>query len=129
MSAIRRPRRTDPPAVDAPPDLPRCRVCSYPMARARRPAPEGYRRRCGRGLCTCCHGRLLRAGELDDYDRVNRTRDEVLAEVEWLRTAGVHSSADLAERLGMSVYALEQHIYRARREQDPRVPVTSSNGS
>lgn len=51
-----------------------------------------------------------------------RAREDVLEDVEWLRENGYRHATNrqLAERLGMTLKALENHLTRARRDGDRR---------
>jgi hypothetical protein len=96
-----------------------CRKCGWPMCRRNQKAGRGQRRHCGRGLCQHCH-RVTRATEqLDEYERPSRTRDEVLDDYQLLRRVGV-GRREAARRIGIGVEALDAHIFRARRDGDPR---------
>lgn len=52
----------------------------------------------------------------------DHAREDVLEDVAWLRENGYRRATNrqLAERLGISVKALENHLSRARRDGDPR---------
>jgi hypothetical protein len=95
-----------------------CRRCERPMLTPRAAVGSGQRRHGGRGLCDPCF-RGLTPDQRADFERNTRTRDEVLDDYDPLRRQGYHRR-DIAERIGMSVDALEQCLRRARRDHDPR---------
>lgn len=77
---------------------------------------EGIRRIEARGLCQPCYRRATRAGTLNDYERRNRPRDEILED--WLHLADptvhvLHECRRLAPQFGMDAEALERAVYRA----------------
>jgi hypothetical protein len=79
---------------------------------------SGLRRHAARGLCSACVARLT-PDQLLDFERTNRTRDEVLDDYDLLRRQG-HARREIARRIGMNLAALEQCLWRARRVCDPR---------
>lgn len=88
-----------------------CANCHRPL-RPRRHALEtapGTLEHHGRGLCNTCWKR-----HHDDYDPAVRTRDELLAEVEYL-TAGRLTPEQIADRLGVRVGSIARAAYRAGR--------------
>lgn len=72
-----------------------------------------------RGLCQPCWHKAKASDELIDFERLNRTRDEVMADWELLRSEG-YSKRQAAARLGMSHEAFDRAFHRARRAGDPR---------
>ncbi|WP_028930658.1 hypothetical protein [Pseudonocardia asaccharolytica] len=107
------------PPADVPADAWRCARCDWPLHPQTTPPRPGYRRHSARGLCLTCHRRLTGTDELYDYGRTTYTRDEVLDEWDQLRRDGV-PRCEAARRIGISLDALDAHIYRARRDGDPR---------
>jgi transposase-like protein len=81
-------------------------------------AGTGIHRHSGRGLCNPCV-RQLTPDQLLDFERITHTRDEILDDYDLLRRQG-YSRRKIAERIGVSLAALEQCIWRARRVCDPR---------
>jgi hypothetical protein len=92
-----------------------CRRCGYHM----HPPQAGGRYHRGRQLCNFCHPAAARNGELVDFERQTRVRDEVMADWELLRSQGF-TRRQAAARLGMTVKAFEKAHERARRAGDPR---------
>lgn len=76
-------------------------------------------RNAGRGLCAHCHQGALRAGTLCDYERLTRSRADVLDDWTVLRGQGV-TRLQAAARLGMSFPAFERALFRARAAGDER---------
>jgi hypothetical protein len=72
-----------------------------------------------RGLCWFCYRAATKNGELFDYPRSTRSRDEVLDEWEMLRGEG-YTRRQAAERIGMTFEAFDRALYRARSAGDPR---------
>lgn len=119
MNARAAQARSCPPPAHAP-DATHCPICRYPLVfSAHRQAPPGWRAHVGRGLCSPCHYLAYREGVLDDYERRNHRRDDVLDDWEALRSAGV-TRGEAARRLGMTVDAFMQHLYRGRVAGDVR---------
>lgn len=73
----------------------------------------------GRGLCMSCWRHLQGTGELADYERVSRSRDDLLDDYEVLRGEG-YDWRQCAERLGMSYPSFERAMFRARKAGDQR---------
>ena len=68
----------------------------------------------GRGLCCRCYQWLQRRGLLDWYPRTNRTQADTYAD--WLELeAQGYSRQHAADRLGITLAALEQAITRTQR--------------
>lgn len=93
-----------------------CLRCEMPMmtgygSRTQARA-EGIRRHGGRGLCSVCHRRLQRAGELEDYPE-RMTTPELVEEVSAL--LGSRPAESVLEALGMSPASLSRRMYRAGR--------------
>jgi hypothetical protein len=91
----------------------RCRNPMIPEGRWRPGLP--VRPHVARGLCRACYLHLRKHGDLIDYERRSRPRDEVLEEWELLRAEG-YTVRQAAERLGMTVHALKKALYRASRK-------------
>lgn len=72
-----------------------------------------------RGLCRSHYSVAAYAGRLIDFERVQRSRDEVMTEWELLRSEG-YTKRQAAERLRMTFGAFEAAYFRARRDGDPR---------
>lgn len=72
-----------------------------------------------RGLGNCCVAKVIHAGNLADYPRQTRSRDDLLDEWEMLRPQGF-TYGQAAERLGMTRDALERGIQRGRAAGDER---------
>lgn len=72
-----------------------------------------------RGLCNSCRRAAEANGTLIDYERKTMTRTEVLAEWSLLYDPEVSIAENvrrIAPRIGMSEYALDRAITRARRD-------------
>jgi hypothetical protein len=67
-----------------------------------------------RGLCWRCYSRAEHNDTLADFPRQRRTRDEVVAEWELLRSAGV-TRAQAAARIGIKPESLYRALLRAGR--------------
>lgn len=117
---LRRDRaaQTEPPA-EAGPEVRRCRQCKYPVVPQGHRPPPGWRAHNGRCLCEWCYKDADAAGELVDFERTTRSRDEVLDEWLLLREQGC-SRAQAAERLGMTFDAFDRAWRRARKAGDER---------
>lgn len=74
----------------------------------------------GRGLCRRDYGIRLRNGTLPPGNSGRRPMEETLEDWEMLRDDGVTSLEVAAARMGMSLAALDQALYRARKKGDPR---------
>jgi len=75
----------------------------------------------GRGLCTTCHSRHLNDGTLADFPRKTWKAEDLVAEADLLRTAGV-GREEIAERLGVkwvSIMSAKQRL-RTRAESKAR---------
>lgn len=95
-----------------------CRHCGRFVHPSRRgSSPES--RPEGRGLCRPCWLHLDKTGELADYERPTRSRDDLLDDYVVLRDQG-HDWRQCAERLGMSYPSFERAMFRARKAGDPR---------
>jgi hypothetical protein len=85
-------------------------------------------------LCPPCWKDAKANGDLPDYERKLRPRDEVLDEWDFLRRSGV-TRAEAAERMGIRLDSLDKQIWRASKDGDPRavygtrghVPTTTPN--
>lgn len=77
--------------------------------------PPGKQRHGGRGLCTRCYGRHLKAGTTIDFERNTWPREELYEEWLRLRETGV-SRAAAAKRLGVTPDALGLAIRRTERD-------------
>ena len=72
------------------------------------------RRNHGRGLCSACYSWATRRGLLDTYAR--DTRDRLHTYAEWLELqAQGYTRQHAADRLGITLHALEQAITRTQR--------------
>lgn len=93
-----------------------CLRCEMPMVTGygsrKQARAEGVRRHGGRGLCTVCHRRLQRAGELEDYPE-RLTTPELVEEVSAL--LGSRPASSVLEALEMSPASLSRRMYRAGR--------------
>lgn len=69
----------------------------------------------GRDLCTTCYGRAWRHGTLIDFERRFRAVEEVVEEITHLRPEG-HTTAQVADRLGVSSSGLRKALQAARRK-------------
>lgn len=95
-----------------------CRHCGKFVHPSRRgSSPES--RPEGRGLCRPCWLLLGKTGELADYERPTRSRDDLLDDYVVLRGQG-HDWRQCAERLGMTYPSFERAMLRARKAGDPR---------
>lgn len=92
----------------------RCMNCTRNMY------PEGRRNlHRARGLCHRCYQALFESGELIAFERITRTRDEVMEDWEILRSHGC-TKRQAAERIGMSFAAFSRAYDRARAAGDNR---------
>lgn len=66
-----------------------------------------------------CWDHLQATGGLTDYERINRSRDDLLDDYVVLRREG-YDWRRCAERLGMTYLAFERAMCRARKAGDPR---------
>lgn len=73
----------------------------------------------GRGLCSHCYQTAWATGDLIDYPRATRSRNDLLDDYVILRAEG-HTGQQIAQRLGMTYPAFERALQRARRDGDPR---------
>lgn len=96
-----------------------CARCSHRIVPRRHRPLNGARRHAGRGLCDPCRNETRATGDLPDFERATRTRDELLDEWVLLRSEG-YTLRQAAERLGMTYPAFERAYYRARCDGDPR---------
>jgi len=78
-----------------------------------------YSRHYSRGLCRTCYSNEKYHGRLNDWPLLTRKRDELLEEWVLLRSAGV-PIAQAAERMGISVIALDRALHRATKAGDQR---------
>lgn len=81
--------------------------------------PAGVLAHGSRGLCTTCRHHARVNGTIGEFERINRSRDDVLDDWVVLRRQG-YSRRQAAERIGMRFAALDRAIQRARRAGDPR---------
>jgi hypothetical protein len=96
-----------------------CVDCSVPMVpqRAYNAARSywralGYRLHRGRRLCGRCWSGRVRAGTLNQVERITWPRGALLDEYRMLSSQG-HSVAQVAERLGVRYAALDRALCRA----------------
>jgi hypothetical protein len=87
----------------------RCRRCLRHMVSQRQTLPQGWAHHRGRGLCNGCHAHVARHGQLDDYERVTRSREDLLEDFRLLCGRGL-SVVDAAHQMGITTDA----IYAAR---------------
>lgn len=73
----------------------------------------------GRGLCTRCYRNVEYHGQLLEYPRLTRSRDELLADYEVLRGQG-YNWKECATILGMKYTSFERAMCRARAAGDVR---------
>jgi hypothetical protein len=111
--------RPDAAPAQVGPEVRRCRRCPYPLVPVRMTGLPGWRRHAGRGLCDTCRSQARTTGELIDFERFTRSRDELLDDWAVLRAEG-YTLRQAAERLGMTQAAFERAYHRARRDGDPR---------
>lgn len=93
-----------------------CRRCDRPFTL------RGYRRSSGhraRGLCDSCWGWADRNSRLCDYERLSRSRDELLEDYVLLRGQG-HDWGQCADPLGMTYDSFYRAMARARAAGDSR---------
>jgi len=90
--------------------------------------PQGCRRHGGYGLCVAHYAQMIRRRKKPVTKRRSpsrakmRSREEVLEDYLTIRDE-VESLEDAAHRMGMTVSALDQALYRARRDGlDGRTP-------
>lgn len=93
--------------------------CGRPLVSQYHEVPKGYAEHRGRNMCGPDYDAARRDGVLDDYERIARTRDEVLDDWVVLRKRGL-SLTEAAARMGMTYDGLEQALRRARLDNDPR---------
>lgn len=104
-----------------------CRKCgSGPMAPSKN--LDAPLRHIGRGLCHVCyrhlHDRARRGAgdELLDFERVSRPAADVVEDFQMLSGQG-YTRRQAAERMGISLAALDQALVRHRRRQRAAEPV------
>ncbi|MBK1785108.1 hypothetical protein [Prauserella cavernicola] len=90
-----------------------CRKCGEPMAAHDDKTVRWGDRRCGRGMHNRCYQRELRAGNATAYPRQLRPGVEVIEDWTFLAAQNLTRRA-AAERMGMSLGALERAIHRHR---------------
>lgn len=73
----------------------------------------------GRGLCTRCYRNVEYHGQLLEYPRLTRSRDELLEDYEVLRSQG-YNWRECATILGMKYASFERAMERARAAGDVR---------
>lgn len=88
-------------------------MCS---AKIKPPRAAWYSRHLGRGLCTSCYGLHRRQGTLDRFERSIRAREDVFEEWLMLKASGA-TRAEAAQRMGMTVTALDRVRYRVAAKQ------------
>lgn len=72
-----------------------------------------------RGLCTLCYSNVKYHGQLLEYPRGTRSRDELLEDYEVLRGQG-YNWRECAHILKMKYASFERALCRARAAGDPR---------
>lgn len=100
----------------------KCRKCGKPLVGAR----NGKRRRTkvahyGRGLHCRCYYQAQREGVLSQYPPLSKSREWVVRTFKELRELEPARDTqslciNLAPRMGMTYYALQRAIYRARKD-------------
>lgn len=81
---------------------------------------EDWRRRHrARGLCERCYEHFEDTGELIAFERLTRSRDEVMSDWAILRSRGC-TKRQAAERLGIPFPTFTRAYERARAAGDPR---------
>lgn len=96
-----------------------CVLCEIPMCSAKVKPPKAawYDRHMGRGLCTSCYGLHRRQGTLDQFDRLTRPRVDTFEEWLMLKRSGA-TRREAAQRMGMTLEALDQVRYRVARKMN-----------
>ena len=92
------------------------------------PIPPGAVRHAGRGLCTHHYDRAAELDILPDFPRLTRSYDDTLDDWDLLRRGGA-TRTEGAEKIGITVKALDKAIDRGRAAGDPRAvsaPLTRS---
>lgn len=91
-----------------------CRRCDQPMAMTKDPNYTGRRHR-SRGLCTACCTSVTRAGQLDQYPRLQRRTDDVVARYNAYMAENPRARMrEAAEALGMPRPTLSMALARHR---------------
>jgi hypothetical protein len=93
----------------------RCKVAIKPFTSGGR----GRAKASARGICGLCYFHIQGTDELLDYERVTRSRDDLLDDYELLRSDGL-TWREIAARLHMPYATFERAMLRARKEGDPR---------
>ena len=96
----------------------RCMGCNRAMAPYSQTQADGSHHR-ARGLCSRCHSAFQYTGELIAFERLTRTRDELLEDWELLRAQGL-TRRQAAERMRMPYLSFNRALQRARAGGDPR---------
>ena len=102
-----------------------CVECKRPMRCGRGARIEdhpGTVQHFGRGLCATCWERAQKAGTLADYPSTLRRWDELAEDYVILRGEG-YTIDVIAERLGMTLKALDKALQRHRDDPRARRPV------
>lgn len=90
-----------------------CGDCGCPLVPSGTPTVQGVRRHAGRGRCGLCRYRRLRDGTWADVPRPTRANTEVVEDYLLLRQTGL-SQREIADRIGMTLPAMDRAICRAR---------------
>jgi hypothetical protein len=83
-------------------------------------APQDPSSHHGHGLCRPCWRYCRSRDLLVDYERLSRSRADLLEDYGMLREQG-HTKPQIAERLGMKLPSLDTALLRARRDGDLEV--------
>lgn len=100
------------------------------VAQARSRGADVNRRHVSRHLCTVCYPAAHRDGTLEQYPRVQRDRDEVMAQYADLRSrwGALVTIAEIAEEMDIPRSTLSQTLARAARDGDERSDYTGRRG-
>jgi hypothetical protein len=97
----------------------RCGRLVLPHSRATRDGVPYGQLMQGRGLCTRCYRNVEYHGQLLEYPRLTRSRDELLEDYEVLRRQG-YNWRECATILRINYPTFERALLRARAAGDPR---------
>ena len=98
-----------------------CRRCSKPMTGSKNAEP-GERRHVSRGLCSGCYYGVRKRGELDQYPRLQNSREAIVKAFVAARKRNPDVSQDtIAQQLGIPRTTLAMNLRRAVELGDSRI--------
>lgn len=98
-----------------------CRRCNKPMTGSKNAEP-GARRHVSRGLCSGCYYGVRKRGELDEYPKLQNSREAIVKAFIAARTRHPDISQDaVAQQLGIPRTTLAMNLRRAVELGDSRI--------